>query len=75
MLRDFHSAQLLAFTAFAQYAYVQPDSEEVDVFELLIPSLIALGPIQETQNALDSQLRAQLAAAGCIEDATSDDTS
>ena len=72
VLRDFHSAQLLALTAFAQYAYVQPSSETIDVFELLIPALIALGPFQAAQSALDPQLRAQLAAAGCIEGATSD---
>lgn len=71
-LRDFHNARLLAFTAVAQYAYAQPSSEEINVFELLIPSLIALGPIQAAQNGLDPQLRAQLAAAGCIEDAASD---
>ena len=74
-LRDWHSAQLLGLTAMAQYAHLKPGDEQANLIELWIPGLIAFTQVQEAENALTPQLRAQLAAAGCINDTTADTTS
>lgn len=69
---EFHDAQLLGLRAIAHYAYLKPSTEEVDILELLIPTVFALIPAQTAEDALSPDVRAQLTNAGCIEESTSE---
>ena len=66
-LAEYYSEQIGAITAYAQYAFLQPPNDPIDLWGFLAIGIVARQLAQEAEASLTPEIRRQLVEAGCIE--------